>query len=77
MAEINNNIPNFRINKIDRHTVEPTTLFEESPEPTEPTEPSVVPDPGVLGRSQVKRANGGNIAKQLMKQLLLQKIPQH
>ena len=63
MSEINNNIPNFRINKIDRHTVEPTTLFEESPEPTEPTEPSVVPDPGVLGRSQVKRANGGNIAK--------------
>lgn len=63
MAEINNNIPNFGLKKIDKiYTAEPTeSVIPQHTEP--PTEPTYAPDPGVLGRSQVKRANGGNIAK--------------
>ena len=63
MAEIKNNVQNFgykRIEKIDKQ--EPIEKpIEQENKPKE--DQTYTPDPGVLGRSQVKRANGGNVAK--------------
>ena len=63
MAEINNNIPNFgykKIEKIDKQEPAGKVSAQEN-KPQE--EKTYAPDLGILGRSQVKRANGGNIAK--------------
>ena len=63
MAEINNNIPNFgykRIEKIDKQEQTEKAIEQEN-KPKE--KPQYAPDTGVLGRSQVRPANGGNIAK--------------
>ena len=63
MAEINNNIPNFGYKKIEKiEKQEPAgKVIEQENKPQE--EKTYAPDPGILGRSQVKRANGGNITK--------------
>ncbi len=64
MAEINNNIPNFGINgkKVENNKLnkelQPQTQVKE-----EGLEQKYVPDTGVLGRSQVKSAKGGDITK--------------
>ena len=63
MAEINNNIPNFGFKKVETPNIAPEPTPPTVPTTSEAPEPTVMPDPGVLGRSQVKRANGGNIVK--------------
>ena len=63
MAEINNNIPNFGFKKIDKISTAEPTMPASTDVDTQAPEQTIVPDPGVLGRSQVKRANGGNIQK--------------
>lgn len=63
MAEINNNIPNFGFKKIDKISTAEPTMPASTDVDTQAKEQTIVPDPGVLGRSQVKRANGGNISK--------------
>lgn len=64
MAEINNNISNFGINgkKVENNKLnkelQPQLQVKE-----EGLEQKYVPDTGILGRSQVKSAKGGDITK--------------
>lgn len=64
MAEINNNIPNFsrNIEKVEtKKTKEPDKSVANENEIQKDT--YYVQDTGVLGRSQIKSANGANISK--------------
>lgn len=73
MAEINNNIPNFGFQRIEKvHSQEPTDkVVAQNNEIAE--EPTYAPDPGILGRSQVKPAKGGNITKTIEETVALAK----
>lgn len=62
MAEINNNIPSFgykKIEKIDK----PEQIEKPVEQENKQEQQTYAPDPGVLGRSQVRPAKGANIAK--------------
>lgn len=74
MAEINNNITSFgrNIEKIETAPKESTT--QKAPADEERTKTlEYIPDTGILGRSQVKKANGGNIAKSVDEAVALAK----
>lgn len=64
MAEINNNIPNFSrsIEKVEAKKADKAdkTLQNEN---EASKDASYIQDTGVLGRSQIHRSNGANIAK--------------
>lgn len=74
MAEINNNnIPSFgykKIEKIDKQEPIEKVIDKENKQKKQPT---YTPDPGVLGRSQVRPANGGNIPKSVEETVHLMK----
>lgn len=64
MAEINNNIPNFgrNIEKIEKQTKD--SQIPKIPADADKNKPlDYIQDTGVLGRSQIRKSNGGNIAK--------------
>ena len=65
MAEINNNIPSFGYKKINNNIEKPTTI-DKSVVPEDEIKkdkPAYTPAAETIGRSQVRPANGGNIAK--------------
>lgn len=78
MAEINNNIPKFGYNKIDK--------VEKNNKPVDATQANVsqeaseqhyVQDTGVLGRSQIKNAKGTDVTKSVDDAVkLAEKYPQ-
>ncbi len=67
MSEINNNIPNFHRNidceKLDKNPKSKQPINEIVDPDGIRNEYKIVPDTGVLGRSQVKPLRGGDIAK--------------
>ncbi len=65
MAEINNNIPSFGYKSINNNIEKPAPIEKDiAPENENKKEkPAYVPAADTLGRSQVRPANGGNIAK--------------
>lgn len=65
MAEINNNIPSFGYKSINNNIEKPAPIEKDiAPEKENKKEqPAYVPAADTLGRSQVRPANGGNIAK--------------
>ena len=62
MAEINNNIPNFGFKKIEKIEKQEHSDAVVTPNNKEVEEkPTLAPISDAYGRSQVRRANGGNI----------------
>lgn len=73
MTEINNNISSFGRNVEKVEVPEKDCKIPCSEKIEEGRQAEYVPDTGVLGRSQVKRANGGNIAKSVDEAVALAK----
>ncbi len=75
MAEINNNISGYGINreKIEVKNKEPDLITKKEIEKLNktPNKTDYVPDTGVLGRSQVKSAKHGDIAKSIDEAVIL------
>ncbi len=72
MAEINNNIPSFsrNIEKVEaKKTKEADKSLHNESEMSK--DAPYIQDTGVLGRSQIKKANGANIAKSVDEAVLL------
>ena len=66
MSEINNNVNNIRFHKnnFDKNINEPKKNPAESTAEEKP-QAKIVPDTGVLGRSQIQGVKGGDIAKSI------------